>query len=313
MDRMGQTSQSLSLPRLRSRSAGREASWWQSLQRFVLGVLWSLKPPRLYGAPATLAMVAKHYAGLGPKRNGLPDADRALSFPDGLAGICAEMSVPILRAAYAKGLYPFAHVGPQKWWAPKERMALFIEDFHIEKTLRRRLRLKDFRVTFDQDFDAVIRACAAPRPGRLHLTWIRPDIIEAFTRAFDAGLAHSFEVWDRAGNLVGGGYGLAVGRVFFTESQFSRQRDASKVGFTVLNCHLQRWGYVLNDGKKLSGHLSQLGFKLVAKGAFNALLAEACREAGRDGRWTVDEALDVASWDPKTGLVADARRRKAPL
>ncbi len=291
-------------PRLFPRQPLPTSSQARSLQRLVLGVLWSLKPPRLSGVPATLVMVVKHYAGFGLTRRTLPDPNAALHRPDGLAGIAGELSVPVLRTAYAMGLYPLAHIGPQKWWAPKERMALFIEDFHIGKNVRRRLKQQEFSVTFDQDFDAVIRACAEPGPGRPHLTWIRADIVEAFTRAFHAGLAHSVEVWDREGELVGGAYGLSVGRVFFTESQFARRRDASKVGFATLNCHLQRWGYVLNDGKLLNGHLSQMGFTLIPRGAFNALLAEACKEPGREGRWVVDQSADVARWNPRSASLA---------
>ena len=271
----------------------------QTFQRWVLGFLWALKPPRLYGVPATLAMLAKYYAGFGLRPGELPDPDRALRYPDGLAGICAELNVPILRAAYAKGLFPFAHIGPQKWWAPRERMALFFTDFRIEKNLRRRIRQNEFRVTFDQDFHAVMRACAEPRPGRPHLTWIRPDIIDAYTRAFAAGLAHSVEVWDRDGNLAGGAYGIALGRVFFTESQFARQRDASKAGFRVLNCHLQRWGFVLNDGKHRTGYLDQLGFKLIPRSRFNSLLEMNCNLPVHPGPWVVDHTIDVSQWSPE--------------
>jgi leucyl/phenylalanyl-tRNA--protein transferase len=270
----------------------------ETLQRWVFGVSWSLKPPRLYGVPATLLMVAKYCAGFGLKPGVLPDPADGLRHPDGLAGICTDMSAPTLRAAYAKGLFPFAHVGPKKWWAPRQRMALFFAEFRIEKNLRRRMRQNDLLVTFDQDFDAVIRACAEKRPGRLHLTWVTPDVIKAYTAAFEAGLAHSVEVWDRSGQLVGGAYGISVGRVFFTESQFTRQRDASKVGFAVLNCHLQRWGYLLNDAKHQTNYLSQLGFKLIPRDAFNALLAKACAASGHPGRWAVDPSLDAAKWDP---------------
>lgn len=299
-----QSRKALAFPRAPSREEPLRTSPWRSLQRFALGAMWSLKPPRLYGAPATLALVAKHYTGFGRKRGGLPDAHEAFRWPDGLVGIADELSVATLKTAYAKGLYPFAHIGPIKWWAPKERMALFIEDFHMEKNLRRRVKHQDFTVTFDQDFDAVIRACAEPRPGRLHLTWIGPKIIEAYSCAFHAGLAHSVEVWDRSGQLVGGAYGLSVGRVFFTESQFTRERDASKVGFATLNCHLQRWGYVLNDGKQLTGHLSQMGFTLIPRPAFNALLAKACKKRGREGRWAVDHRIDVARWNPRAAMLA---------
>jgi leucyl/phenylalanyl-tRNA--protein transferase len=177
--------------------------------------------------------------------------------------------------------------------------------------LRRRIRQNEFRVTFDRDFNAVIRACAEKRPGRLHLTWITPQVVEAYTAAFEAGVAHSVEVWDRDGDLAGGVYGLSVGRIFFTESQFARQRDASKVGFTVLNCHLQRWGYLLNDGKHWSGYLSQLGFKPIPRAAFNAWLAEGCEAAGKQGPWAVDTSIDVTQWRPAEG--ATPLGREPPL
>ena len=141
-------------------------------------------------------------------------------------------------------------------------MVLSIENFHIEPAVRRRLARKDFRVTFDQDFAAVVRACAAAarRPHG------RSSSSRHSWRPFDAGLAHSVEIWDRSGALAGGIFGLAIGRVFFTEGHFARARDASKVGFIALNCHLQRWGYLLNDGKHLSGRLCQLGFLPIAAG-----------------------------------------------
>jgi len=106
----------------RPTSAGERAareSLAATLRRWALGLLWSLNPPRLYGVPATLTMLTKHYAGLGLTPGALPDPDQALTNPDGLAGVCTDMSVPTLMAAYAKGLFPFAHVGPQKWWAPR--------------------------------------------------------------------------------------------------------------------------------------------------------------------------------------------------
>jgi leucyl/phenylalanyl-tRNA---protein transferase len=259
----------------------------QTLQRWVLGLLWSLKPPRLYGMPATLLMLARHYAGLGLPPGVLPDPEQALRFPDGLAGICTDMSVPTLKAAYVKGLFPLAHVGSQKWWAPAERMVSFPDSVHISKNVRRLLRVKQFVVTFE------------PRPGRAHLTWIRP----AYQALHDAGYAHSVEVWDRSGNLAGGLYGVAIGKVFFTESMFARQPDVSKVGLVTLSCHLQKWGFVLNDGKRDSAHLAKLGFRPIPRSRFNALLAEACSQPGRQGRWAVDSSIDVAQWDPKQDVL----------
>jgi leucyl/phenylalanyl-tRNA--protein transferase len=268
------------------------------LRRWGLGLLWSLKPPRLFGAPATLGALAKHYAGFGLARGVVPDPETALAYPDGLAGICTDLSVPTLMAAYAKGLFPFAHVGPQKWWAPRERMICRPGDIHVAKTTCRLLRLKQYDVTFDTAFDAVIRACAEPRPGRPHPTWIRPDIIEAYGGLHEAGYAHSVEVWDHAGNLAGGLYGVAVGKAFVIESMFARQPDASKVGLITLSAHLQKWGFMLIDAKRDSGHLRRLGFILMPRSEFNALMAEAGSEAGRPGGWSVDKSIDVCQGNP---------------
>ncbi|MFQ5625530.1 MAG: leucyl/phenylalanyl-tRNA--protein transferase, partial [Methyloligellaceae bacterium] len=271
------------------------------LRRWVLGAAWSLKPPRTWGVPATLWMVASHYAGLRDIEEGVPDPDNALTYPDGLAGICHDMGVESLMAGYRVGLFLLSHIGPQKWWAPSKRMVLALQNFHMEKNLRRRLRKKNFMVTFDSAFEDVVRGCAEPRRGRTKLTWITPDVIAAYAELHRTGHAHSVEVWDGEGNLAGGAYGVAAGQVFFTESQFSRQRDASKAGFATLNCHLQKWGFVLNDGKFHTGHLAQAGFELMPRGKFNALLARHCAAEGRQGPWTVDDTLDVANWDPKAG------------
>jgi len=276
------------------------------LRRWVLGTAWSLKPPRTWGVPATLWMVASHYAGLRDVEEGVPDPDLALSSPDGLVGICHDMGVENLMAGYRKGLFPFSHLGPHKWWAPSIRMVLRLPDFHMEKNLRRRLRNRHFTVTFDRAFEEVVRGCGEPRPGRPKLTWVTPDVIDAYMALHKAGHAHSVEVWDAEGNLAGGTYGLAAGKVFFTESQFTRQRDASKVGFATLNCHLQKWGFVLNDGKFHTGHLAQAGFQLMPRSQFNALLARHCDGQGHEGPWVVDETLDVGSWDPKTRIATAA-------
>jgi leucyl/phenylalanyl-tRNA--protein transferase len=233
---------------------------------------------------AALAILAKHYAAWSSSPVVLPDPEEALRQPEGLAGMCTDMRVPTLLAAYAKGLYPEA----QRWWAPAERMVSFPENVYVSKAVWRLLQTRAYTVTFDEDFADVIRACA---PG--------PDNVESFTALHEAGHAHSVEVWDRSGRLAGGLYGVAVGRAFFTEKMFSRAREASKVGFVTLSCHLQQWGFALNDGKRMSGHLSQLGFMLIPRFAFSGLLTKATCETGREGKWAVDEALDAARWNPK--------------
>jgi leucyl/phenylalanyl-tRNA--protein transferase len=219
---------------------------------------------------------------------------RRLHWPDGIAEPYTNLSVAALRSAYARGFYPAWEHGQQTWSAPAERMVLFIENFHIEPALRRRLARKNFRVTFDQDVAAVVHACAAAGAGRMD-----EALIASFVAAFDAGLAHSVEIWDRSGVLAGGIFGLAIGKVFFTEGDVTRARDASKVGFVALNCHLQRWGYLMNDGKHLSGRLCQLGFLPVQRTTFDALLAMACTRTGQEGRWTADQTLNLAAWNPR--------------
>lgn len=269
------------------------------LRRWALGAAWALKPPRTRDVPAVLYLLARHYAGFGLARGELPDPSRL--YGSGLAGICADLDVDTLVHAYALGLYPFCHVGPPKWWAPEQRMVLFFENFEIEKNLRRRIRNDHFNVTFDRDFEGVMRGCAESRPGRLPLTWITPQMIEAYCALHEAGHAHSVEVWDKEGNLAGGAYGVSVGGLFFTESQFNRARDAAKVGFAVLNCHLQYWGYVVNDGKHYTPHLAHVGMRLIPRDRFNAELAEGRGLPGRSAPWTVDDTLDVGNWDPAAG------------
>jgi leucyl/phenylalanyl-tRNA---protein transferase len=261
------------------------------LRRITLGLAYAVKPRRLPGLPPVGLLAAQHLMGLEAAR---PTRGRRLG-PDGLAGISNDLSVAAVMKAYRAGLYPFSHVGPVKWWASPERMVVAPRDLHLGKNLRRTLRRTDLAVTFDRDFASVIRACAEPRAGHWQLTWITPRIMRAFARLHEAGHAHSFEVWSPDGDLVGGGYGLAVGRVFFTESQFSRVRDASKVGFASLNRHLAEWGFMLNDGKDATPYLAEIGFRPMPRDAFEALLDEHGDVALRPGAWTADVPLrDVA-------------------
>jgi leucyl/phenylalanyl-tRNA--protein transferase len=248
----------------------------------VLGqVSRSLVNSGLSGKPAALAILARHFIGFG---RGLPDPNKALSHPEGLAGVCSDLSVPTLVAAYAKGLYPEAG----KWWAPAERMVWFSENAHVSKRVSRLLQTRSYGVSFDEDFDGVLRACAP-----------EPAMEGAFKALYEDGYAHSVEVWDRSGRLAGGLYGLAIGQAFFTERMFSRERDAANVGAVTLSCHLQHWGFALNDGKRMSGQLSQLGFKVVPRFAFNGLLSKAVLESSRVGRWNVETGIDPARWNPK--------------
>lgn len=250
--------------------------------------------PGPLNVPAALATLARLYAEWSSKPGALPDPEEASRDSEGHAGPCTDMRVPTMLAAYAKGLYPSAGT----WWAPPERMVSFPENAYISKAVWRLLQMRAYTVTFDDDFAGVVRACAKMHRKGSGAT-ADSDVAESFLALHEAGHAHSVEVWDRSGKLAGGLYGLAIGSAFFTEKMFSRERDASNVGFVTLSCHLQHWGYALNDGKRMSGQLSQLGFMMVPRFALNGLLSKATEEPGRDGKWTVDKALDAARWNPK--------------
>jgi leucyl/phenylalanyl-tRNA---protein transferase len=279
-------------------AARRDALFRESLadkaERWVLGTAYALMPKRIAGLPGLARLCFDEF--LAPNY-ALPDPERALANPPGLAGIVHEFTLPVLLEAYRRGLYPLAHIEPLKWWSPPTRSLLFFDDMHIAKRLRRQLRQGRYTVTFDRDFDAVIAGCAGRRSGRWHVTWITPKIMHVFAQAFDAGHAHSFEVWNEKGELAGGGYGVTVGNVFVTESQFSREPNTSKIGFTALNWHLARWGFAFNDGKVMTPTCDDMGFREIPRGEFLKRLTAAEKQPGKPGRWQVETDLTtVSNW-----------------
>jgi leucyl/phenylalanyl-tRNA--protein transferase len=284
----------------------------ERLERWALGTAWALQPARIGALPA-LARI--FLADLIAPNAALPDPERACD-PFGLCGMVHDLSVETLIAAYRRGLFTFAHFGPLKWVSPPERCVLFFDQMHLARKLRRQIRQGRYTVTFDQDFERVIHACAGRRDGKWHVTWITPRIMHAYADLFDAGYAHSFEVWNEKGALAGGGYGVALGRAFFTESQFSREPNTSKIGFAVLNWHLDQWGYRLNDGKWPTPTILHMGFRMIRRQKFLAELATATRAPGRQARWRVETDLaTVAAWEPGIARAAAnaARAKAAPV
>jgi leucyl/phenylalanyl-tRNA--protein transferase len=264
--------------------------------RFVLGTAWALKPRRIGGLPGVAHTLLRD---IGTRHGELPDSRNVLASPPGLAGIVHDLSVPTLLAAYRSGLYPFSHLPPLKWWSPPARTILDFRNFHIAKTLKAKLRQARYSVTFDRDFEAVVANCAGRRQGRWHLTWITPRIMHAYCDLFDAGHAHSFEVWNAAGQLAGGGYGVSTGAAFSGESQFSHETDTSKIGLTVLTFHLARWGFAFQDGKLMTPTLQHMGFRDVSRSDYLTQLAQAVRAPEKSGRWQVEADLpEVAAWQP---------------
>ena len=273
-------------------------TWEARLQRWLLGTAFALMPVRAANFPYLVAHCARDMLRGGTL---IPDQRRTQPRPDTFGGVCRNVSATTVLAASRLGFFPWCHVGPLKWWTRKERMVLFFDNHHIGKRLRRDMKKANYRVTFDEAFDRVIRACAGRRSYNRHsLTWITPQIIRLYTDLFQRGHAHSFEVWNEAGELVGGGYGLAAGRVFVTESQFSHEPNTSKMGFALFNYHLAKWGYVLNDGKDFTPTIDAMGFKLISRAEFEATLKQHAYTGGKTGKWAVEANLaEVAGWDPK--------------
>jgi len=264
------------------------------VRQTLLGTAYCLVPRRL---PGLLPMLGVTLRDLLCAREDLPDPRNALDDPDGLCGVARLRNTADLIAGYRRGMFALSHIGPLKWWAPRYRMVLFFDQARVEKTARRLLRNGKFKVTFDQAFSDVVRACATPRPGATPLTWITPQVQALFARAHADGYAHSVEVWENE-SLVGGAFGIAAGRVFFTESQFHTARDASKVGFTVLNRHLQAWGFACNDGKHATRFLADCGLLPVTRDEFCMITERYGAEAARLGHWAVEPALLDDKWQP---------------
>lgn len=217
-----------------------------------------------------------------------PPIDNALEHPDGLLAIGGDLSVKRLLVAYRQGIFPwYSDDQPILWWSPSQRMVLFPECLKVSRSLRKTMRLNKFTVTMDKCFRAVMEGCAthtAKRPG----TWITQDMLEAYCRLYEQGFAHSVETW-YAGQLAGGLYGVALGKVFFGESMFSRVTDASKVALVKLVHQLTRWGYELIDCEVYNQHLASLGAMEIPRPDFRTLLDKLCDMPDHNGLWQFED------------------------
>ena len=199
-----------------------------------------------------------------------PDPDQALTDPDGLLAVGGDLSVERLLIAYRQGIFPWYQDGqPILWWSPNPRAVLFPSELHISRSLRRTLRKNRFTVSINQDFAGVIAGCATERSDSG--TWITPDMEHAYQQLHDAGHAHAIEVW-RDEQMVGGLYGVNIGRVFFGESMFSRQTDASKVALVQLIRICREHGIDLVDCQIATTHLASLGSRQISRTEFLKLL-----------------------------------------
>lgn len=193
----------------------------------------------------------------------------------GLLAVGGDLSAERLLLAYAQGIFPwYSEESPILWWSPDPRLVLFPDDLKISRSLGRVLRKKTFALTADRAFGDVIRACAEVRTRAGGDTWITSAMVDAYERLHELGFAHSIESWHE-GELAGGLYGVALGRVFFGESMFTRITDASKVAFVGLVELLRELEFDLLDCQTETGHLKRFGARMIPRDEFLARLAGA--------------------------------------
>lgn len=204
---------------------------------------------------------------------------------EGLLAVGGDLSAERLLLAYRKGIFPWFNANdPPLWWSPNPRFVLFPDQIRITKSMRRILRKEQFEVTFDQDFDRVIKACGeTPRDGQGG-TWITPNMLRAYRKLYQLGYAHSVEVW-QDGELAGGLYGVSIGKCFFGESMFTWVSNASKTALMTLNKVLIERGFWLIDCQMYTQHLERLGAAGIPRKRFLDYLQRNEQEPTHKGSW----------------------------
>jgi leucyl/phenylalanyl-tRNA---protein transferase len=212
-----------------------------------------------------------------------------LSTPEGLLAVGGDLRPERLLEAYRHGIFPwYSDDQPILWWSPDPRTVLFPEKLHISRSLKRSLRPGLFSVTLDRRFRDVMQHCAGPRPQYPDGgTWITEEMLDAYTKLHEQGYAHSVETWQE-GQLVGGLYGVALGRAFFAESMFTRVPDASKVALAFLVRQLHGWGFRIIDCQQSSPHVMRLGAEEIPRREFLDHLTASLTLPERRGHWQFD-------------------------
>ena len=226
--------------------------------------------------------------------------------PRGVLCSGGNLSPGMLLSAYRQGIFPwFSRGEPILWWSPDPRFVLPPAEVHLSQTMRKLLRKRRFRLTLDRDFPSVIRACKQARRPRQHGTWIQDSMEEAYTELHRLGYAHSVEAWlDDA--LAGGLYGVSLGSMFFGESMFSREDDASKAAFIPLAWRLADEGFTLIDSQVHTDHVESLGGREIPRPEYLSLLASALEAPDLPGDWNLrfPGFPRSATWDRVVGETA---------
>ena len=213
---------------------------------------------------------------------------------DGLLALGGDLGRDRLLTAYRNGIFPWYSPGePILWWSPDPRLVLFPREIHISRSLKKVVRKDKFAITMDRAFSQVIQNCAGTRLDNGELTWLVPEMIDAYCDLHDNGYAHSVEVW-QDGELVGGLYGLALGKSFSGESMFARATDASKTALAYLAAFLEILGFSFIDCQVATDHLIRFGAREISRKTFLGMLKKAL------------EAKDFrGKWNPATDLLKD--------
>lgn len=259
-------------------------------------LVFSLRPVRVKSV--LLLWPATFYAWLRPGPR-IPDVQSMPDWPAGYAGPVRDRSPEAMYEGMRRGFHLMQHWGPWKWWSPPQRAVTWLEDVHVPRKLRKHVRKAGYRITFDTAFDDVLRRCGMPR-RRFGITWLRPDVRQMFSRMHALGLAHSVEVWDGAGNLVGGGFGVAAGPVFSGYSLFHTEDNASKIAVISLCHHLHAWGMRMIDHQRPANWSVEQGAILIEREEFLANVAQPGPPCSRPGVWTAQfTAEESALWNPR--------------
>lgn len=220
-----------------------------------------------------------------------PPAALALDEPAGLLAAGGDLSPARLIKAYRNGIFPWYEAGqPILWWCPHPRTVLQPRQLHVSRSLNKFLKREPFRLSMDSAFAEVMRGCAEPR-DYTDSTWITADMQQAYCELHRLGVAHSVEVWEQD-QLVGGLYGLALGRVFFGESMFSRRTNASKAAFVYVVTQLNEWGFELIDCQMPTDHLFSFGAQSLSRTEFLQQLKALCPEGPAVSEWGISSGAE---------------------
>ena len=219
-----------------------------------------------------------------------PPVETALAEPNGLLAAGDELSAERLLEAYQQGIFPWFNADqPVLWWSPDPRMVLLPAELRVARSLAKVLRNRVYEVRADSAFRTVMQACAEPR-NHQNGTWISPAMIEAYHALHRRGIAHSIETWID-GELAGGLYGVAIGRMFYGESMFTRVTDASKIALVHLVRQLERWGFGMIDCQMYTAHLGRMGGREIPRAAFMRKLGDLVNYPPISGTWVLDHDL----------------------